>query len=268
MKVQKYAILMSRFIFLIVFFIFVYPQNIIADAKYEHFDDGTAAFRNGDYKTAAKEFTEAAKTGDYRAMTILGSMYIEGLGVEKDYKKAYRWFSQGAKYNLPEALYQLGLMYDKGIGVSKNYKKAAQLYNKAARKGYAPAQHLFGLLYAKGNGVKQSNVKAYAWLVVAGILFSNVLPEVKEEGAETKQDTDELETEDKRLEEVFAPRNLDLITVELKRIRKEMTPEQLEETKQLIPTYMKYRKKYRVVKLKEGQLSSEDKYLYFPDYLY
>ena len=268
MKIQKYAILISRFIFFIVFFIFVCPQNIIADARYEHFDDGTIAFRNGDYKTAVKEFTEAAKTGDYRAMTILGSMYIKGLGVEKDYKKAYKWFSQGAKYNLPEAQYKLGLMYDMGIGVSNNYKKAAQLYNKAARKGYPNAQYRLGLLYAKGHYLKQSNVKAYAWLVVAGVYFSNVAPEVKEEGAETKQDTDELEDEGERLEDIYAHEYLFLITTELKRFRDEMTPEQLEETKQLIPTYMKYRKKYSVVKLKEGQLSAEDIYLYFPEYLY
>ena len=237
--------LLSRFIFLIVFFIFVYPQNIIADAKYEHFDDGTTAFRNGDYKTAAKEFTEAAKTGDYRAMYALGSMYFEGTGVEKDNKKAYRWFKEAAGYNEIRAEYKLGLMYDEGIGVSQNYKKAARLYNTAAKRGFAPAQYGLGMLYVKGHGIKQNNVKAYAWLEVAGVYFSNVIPEDKEEGAETKQGTDELEKEvkrlDKRLDKEFAAKRLDLINVELKRIRKELTPEQLEETKQLVQTYSKYR---------------------------
>jgi len=238
----------------VVFFIFVYPQNILADAIYEHFDDGAVAYKKGDYKTAEKEFIEAAKTGDYRAMTILGHMYFEGIGVDKDYKKAYKRFSQAAKYNFTQAEYNLGLMYDEGTGVSKNYKKAARLYNKAARQGYAPAQHRLGMLYARGHGVEQSNVKAYAWLVVAGVFFNDVLSDVKEEDAEGV--------------EVIAPESMYLITVELKRIRKELTPEQIEETKQLMETYIKYRKIYRVHTLEGGQISSDDQYLYFPEYFY
>ena len=233
----------------VVFFIFVYPQNVIADAIYEHFDDGVVAFKKGDYKTAENEFIEAAETGDYRAMTILGHMYFEGIGMDKDYKKAYKRFSQAAKYNFTQAEYLLGLMYDEGLGVSQNYKKAARLYKKAAKRGYAPAQHRLGMLYARGHGIGQSNIKAYAWIVVAsGVFFSDVLPEVKEEGAETKQGSDELEL--------------------IRRIRKEMTPEQEEETKRLIRTNYKYRKKYRVLELNSGGLSSEDEYLYFPEYFY
>ena len=76
-------------------------------------------------------------------------------------------------------------MYDEGLGVSQNYKKAARLYKKAAKRGYAPAQHRLGMLYARGHGIGQSNIKAYAWIVVAsGVFFSDVLPEVKEECVE------------------------------------------------------------------------------------
>jgi len=238
----------------VVFFIFVYPQNILADTIYEHFDDGVVAYKKGDYKTAEKEFIEAEKTGDYRAMTILGHMYFEGIGVDKDYKKAYKRFSQAAKYNFVQAQYNLGLMYDEGHAVSQNYKKAARLYKKAAKQGYAPAQHRLGMLYARGHGIGQSNIKAYAWLVVAGVFFNDVLRNVKEEDAEGI--------------EVITPESMYLITVELKRIRKEMTPEQIEETKQLIETYIKYRKIYRVHTLEGGQISSDDQYLYFPEYLY
>jgi len=201
-------------------------------------------------------------------MNILGSMYIKGIGVDKDNKKAYRWFKKATGYNHTRAEYNLGLMYVEGIGVSQDYKKAARLYNKAAKSGYAPAQYSLGMLYAKGHGVKQNNVKAYAWLVVAGVYFDNVIANDKEEGAETKQGADELETEYKQLEDVSAASVLDSGTRELRRIRKELTPEQVEETKQLIQTYSKYRKGYRVVKLKDGHLSSEDKYLYFPEYMY
>jgi len=172
-------------------------------------------------------------------------MYFEGIGVEKNNKKAYKWFKEAADYNYPHAEYKLGLMYDKEIGVSQNYKKAARLYNKAAKSGFALAQYGLGMLYVKGHGIKQNNVKAYAWLVVAGVYFSNVIPEDKEGGAESKQGTDELEKEikqlDKQLDKEFAAKHLDLINVELRRIRKELTPEQLEETKQLVQTYSKYR---------------------------
>jgi hypothetical protein len=108
---------------------------------------------------------------------------------------------------------------------------------------------MLGMLYAKGHGVNQSNVKAYAWIVVAsGVFISQELPELKEESAEAKEGADEREL--------------------IRRIRKEMTPEQVEETKRLIKTNIKYRKKYRVLKLDEGGLSSEDQYLYFPEHFY
>ena len=153
---------------------------------------------------------------------------------------------------MEDSEYSLGLMYDKGYGVSKNYKKAARLYNKAAVQGYAPAQFMLGLLYARGHGLNQSNVKAYAWFVVSsGVSSSQELPELKEEGAEAKE-SDELRELSRRI----------------RKIRKEMTPEQVEETKRLIQTYSKYRKKYKVLKLDAGGLSSEDKDLYFPEYFY
>ena len=99
MKHQKYTILKTRFIYLTAFFIFINSQIIYAetgkaDLKDHDFDEGAAAYRQGDYATAVKKFVETAEKGDYRAMYALGSMYFDGIGVEQDYKKAYRWFKE------------------------------------------------------------------------------------------------------------------------------------------------------------------------------
>ena len=214
MKLKKFTIFKSKLVYLIAFSIFVNSQFIYAetgkaDLKDYDFDEGAAAYRQGDYATAVKKFMGTAEKGDYRAMYALGSMYFDGIGVEQDYMKAYRWFKEAVNYNYIPAEYKLGLMHDEGTGIPKDYKKAARLYNKAAKRGFGPAQYGLGLLYANGHGTTQNNVKAYAWLATAEVYFSKVINEDKEGNAETKQGTtDELEKEvkrlDKRLDEEFA----------------------------------------------------------------
>jgi Sel1 repeat len=219
--------LTSRSIYFICLFSFFYSQFIYADT----FKEGGEAYIKGDYATAAKKFLEVAKKGDHRAMYALGSMYAGGTGVEKDYKEAYKWFSRAAKYGRVDAQYKLGLMYDEGAGVSQNYKRAARYYNKAAKKGYAHAQFKLGMLFAKGHGVKQSNVKAYAWLIVANQNLQNNSPREKETSGEIEQ----------RKGDPFAAIHVDLIAEELETIRKNIAPEEIEKAKLLAQEYIQYR---------------------------
>lgn len=57
------------------------------------FEEGLAAYRNGDHKRALIEYQKAVEAGDERAFGRLGAMYLYGLGTEKDYLKAYVWFA-------------------------------------------------------------------------------------------------------------------------------------------------------------------------------
>ncbi|MFQ5659706.1 MAG: tetratricopeptide repeat protein [Gammaproteobacteria bacterium] len=234
--IKIYPVLISRFIYLVIFFVFVYPQVIYADT--DTFKEGGIAYKKGDYKTAARKFMEVAKKGDHRAMYALGSMYAGGTGVEKDYKKAYKWFKGAAKYGRLDAQYKLGLMYEEGLGVDRNYKQAARLYSKVAKKGYAHAQFRFGMLYAQGHGVKQDNVKAYAWLAAAEQNFASELHSRKKPGGNI--DVDISTVDENQPGDIFAPIHLSMITEELEHIRKKITPEQSEKAKLLAQKYIQY----------------------------
>src|SRR3974390_3814249 len=60
------------------------------------FEDGQAAYKRGDYKTAMTIWTRAANKGDARTQTALGVMYENGRGVQRDYEQATFWYRKAA----------------------------------------------------------------------------------------------------------------------------------------------------------------------------
>ncbi len=99
-------------------------------------DEGVAAYKQGDYATALREWHPLAKQGNAKAQSNLGLMYYNGQGVTQDYAKAVKW------------------------------------YRKAAEQGNARAQNNLGLMYVGGLGVPQDYVQAHIWLDLAASIFS------------------------------------------------------------------------------------------------
>ena len=60
------------------------------------FEDGSTAFKRGDYETALAMFTKAANKGDASAQFNLGLMYAKGLGVDANQEDALRWIKKSA----------------------------------------------------------------------------------------------------------------------------------------------------------------------------
>ncbi len=60
------------------------------------FPDGVAAYFRGDYVTALQELEPLAEQGHALAQTILGHMYVHGLGVPQDYVQAHMWLNLAA----------------------------------------------------------------------------------------------------------------------------------------------------------------------------
>ena len=272
----------SRFIFIVIF-TFAYAHNIYGDVdsdvdelfdRDEKLNQGMGAYRNGDYVNAVKIFLDGAEKGDPRAMYAVGSMYVGGAGVEQDYKKAYQWLNKAANYNRWDAQYKTGLMHYMGMGIPRNYKKAALVYKTLAvkEKGYPPAQYRLGLLYVNGHGVEQNNIQAYAWLVIAAHFYRHVIAR-EEQGLigsnqglkeidETEQIAFELATVTDPIASVFAYIHMSDITKVLEKIRSEMTPEQLEETKSLA---LQYRSKYQAADFKGKEMPPVDDILFMSD---
>ncbi len=127
------------------------------------FEDGLAAYKRGDYKTAVATWTTGANKGDAKAQNNLGLMYASGLGVPQDNKQAASWFRKAAENGDAEAQNNLGLTYAKGLGAPQDDKQAVSWFRKAAELGYAEAQDNLGAMYANGRGVAQDYYQAAAW---------------------------------------------------------------------------------------------------------
>jgi len=238
---------------------------IISTVVYADFEEGGQAFLRGDYENAATEFISLAKRGDHRAMYALGTMYSAGLGVEKNLNKSFKLFSEAVQNGRYDAMYKLGLMYELGEGVDKNIKKAVRLYQKSAKSGYPYGQYRFGMMYSNGTGVKFNPVNAYAWLVIASHYFIYKTSQVNDTTNESFEKVKyrllfEQQQENERI--------LDEITQHLHKLKKEMSEEDIEKTKQKVIKISKSRKKYQSVRFKNGRLTSNIENLFLPDTLY
>ena len=94
-------------------------------------NEGDAAYKQGDYDAALREWRPLAKQGDAGAQLNLGFMYDNGYGVPQDYKEAIKWYRRAAEQGNDRAQYNLGLMYDSGFGVPQNYVQAHMWYDIA-----------------------------------------------------------------------------------------------------------------------------------------
>ena len=128
-------------------------------------DNGIRMLNNGNTLDAYIEFSRLAHQGNVDAQTMLGEMYLDGIGVKQDTKKAYSWLSKAAQSGDKEAEYLLGFMYENGIEVKADITKAVAWYEKAANKGDIMAMYNLAFIYKSGaKGVKKDVNKAISLL--------------------------------------------------------------------------------------------------------
>ena len=93
--------------------------------------DGRANLRDGHYRVAYVQYINPARAGDAVAQTVIGNLYLLGLGVKSQPFEAARW------------------------------------YLRAALDGHIPAQINLGQLYAVGHGLPRDTIKAVGWFYLA-----------------------------------------------------------------------------------------------------
>jgi TPR repeat protein len=96
------------------------------------FDEGVAAFKQGDYAKALQEFKPLADQGIASAQFNLGLMYANGQGVAPDYQQAAKWYRLAAAQGFASAQLNLGAMYANGQGVTSSRVVAYALFSLAA----------------------------------------------------------------------------------------------------------------------------------------
>lgn len=96
------------------------------------FADAVAAYDQGDYTTAFREFGKAADAGDPTAQAVLAHMYAAGQGVSPDQAAAFRWYRKAAEHGLAVAQSALARSYADGRGVERDAVAAVMWFDLAA----------------------------------------------------------------------------------------------------------------------------------------
>ena len=106
------------------------------------------AYQRGLYKTAFDlASTRAQYANDPKAMTMLGELYANALGVKRDYAKAAQWYQRAADAGDREGMFALAMMRLSGRGGAVNREEAAKLLASAAKLGEPKAAYNLALLY-------------------------------------------------------------------------------------------------------------------------
>ena len=124
--------------------------NAAANANAGNADLAYGAFQRGYYLTALAEATKRVKQNDPAAMTLLGEIYAQGLGVGRDDVKSAQWYKLAAARGDRDAMFALAMFNFEGRAGPRNPGEAARMLAAAAKLGHAPAAYDLGLLYLQG----------------------------------------------------------------------------------------------------------------------
>ena len=131
------------------------------------FRDGMRAHLDKRYAESRRVFSGLAAAGDARAQFMMGTIFEQGLGVEKDLSAAARWYEKAGQNGNASAQYNLGIFYQFGKGVPKDERTAASWLLKAAAQGHGRAQNNLSTFYFTGIGVDRDLAEAWKWLTLS-----------------------------------------------------------------------------------------------------
>ena len=87
-----------------------------------------------------------AEIGNPAAQLLLGTRYMNGIGINRDFKRAYELYLASAQQGYAGAQYNLGMMYHNGIGRRHDYHEARKWYEMAAQQGHPGAQRVMPVI--------------------------------------------------------------------------------------------------------------------------
>ena len=111
------------------------------------YEDGLHLGQDAD--EAVRWYRKAAELGNVGAMRALGWKYL----AEKYYEEGVRWLRRAADGGDVDTMFTLGTFHHQGYAAHQNYRKAMRWYRKAVDKGHVLALYGIGELYKDGLGV-------------------------------------------------------------------------------------------------------------------
>lgn len=140
------------------------------------FNQGVAAYKQGDYQEAFKIWQKIAKQKPSKQLSSdevreaqysLALLYLQGQGVTQSYKNTEKWLLLAANKGHAEAQSKLGNLYLTGLLGQSDVEKARLWFEKSAQLGNVNGQYNLGVLYLDGVGVAKDVTVAKKWLTAA-----------------------------------------------------------------------------------------------------
>ena len=116
-----------------------------------------------DYKKAFDYATIAAEDDECGGYLVLGSLYLNGWGVEKDVNKALENYKMAAALGDETAMNQIGFIYMGNDEFEANPEQSFYWFNEAAKKGSDVGMFNLGCCYKNGFGVEVDVEQAAEW---------------------------------------------------------------------------------------------------------
>lgn len=118
-----------------------------------------------DYRQQAiNQLLPLAEKGDPKVQFRLAYKYYEQAQTAPSfYSDALKWYKKAADQGNTDAEVNLGSLYLNGQGVEKNEIQAVRFFKLAAENGNAAAQSNLALMYLSGIGLEQNSVSAIYW---------------------------------------------------------------------------------------------------------
>ena len=136
-------------------------------AIHADYEAGVNAAFAGDFKTAFKEFSEAAEAGLDLAQYNLGILYFTGQGVQQDLAAAFKWTEAAALQGHLLAQFNLATLYYDGQGTARDRDAAVGWFSRAGKAGHPEAAFVLAKMYEEGEHVSNDPVLAHAWASMA-----------------------------------------------------------------------------------------------------
>lgn len=137
---------------------------------YKEYEDGAAAQllaelytfseEKCDYKKAFDYATIAAEDDECGGYLVLGSLYLNGWGVEKDINRALENYKMAAAFGNEEAMNNIGFIFMGNEDIEENPEQSFYWFNEAAKKGHDVGMYNLGYCYKNGYGVEADVEKA------------------------------------------------------------------------------------------------------------
>lgn len=110
------------------------------------------AFQRGHYVAAMREALKTLETDktNAAAMTLIGELYRDGLGVRQNPAEALRWYRLADQRGDRQAAFAIARAYILGAGVAQDYAKAREFLDKAAAKDHGAALYNLGVMAIEG----------------------------------------------------------------------------------------------------------------------